>query len=174
VYNYITSILKEKHKEESLFTDFPSFYSQHLSLVKSLVYNLCGNFHTEDIIQEIFLQLWKNRKKFKGDSHIKTWVYRVSYNKTIDYIRKHKEIYEEYNFEDSIEDNHDIKDLIQKSLLKMDVEKRILIILSAFEGETIEEISKSLKIKKGTVKSRLHYAKKELKEILKKEGVKYE
>mgnify|MGYP003553817947 CR=1 FL=1 len=68
---------------------FESIYNQH----KILVYNLALNYlqNTEDaeeITQDVFVQLHHSLSEFKEQSSLKTWIYRITINKSLDFIKK--------------------------------------------------------------------------------------
>lgn len=61
----------------------------------TLIYNFVGQFvgygaTAEDIVQETFIKVWKNLKKFDQTKKFKPWLYRIARNTTFDYLRKHK------------------------------------------------------------------------------------
>ena len=122
-----------------------------------------------DITQQCWLVIIKGLRKLDDPLCFRAWVYRIATNKSIDYLNKkikHKQI----NL-DSIEvncyqekDDSGAKELIQR--LKED--SRVVLSLYYFEQLNIFEISVVLNIPQGTVKSRLHNARKELKELWQK------
>ena len=62
---------------------------------KTMVYNLALSFlqnteDAEDITQEVFIEVYNSFYKFKGNSTISTWIYRITVNKALDFIRKKK------------------------------------------------------------------------------------
>lgn len=62
---------------------------------KSTIYSVCymfadNNMLTNDLFQEVLINLWMGFEKFRGDSSLRTWVYRVSMNTCISYRRKKK------------------------------------------------------------------------------------
>jgi len=62
---------------------------------KTMVYNVVLSFlqnteDAEDITQEVFIEVYRSINKFKGNSSISTWIYRISVNKSLDFLRKKK------------------------------------------------------------------------------------
>jgi len=60
---------------------------------KTMVYNLILSFlqnteDAEDVTQEVFIEVFRSLNKFKGNSTISTWIYRISVNKSLDFLRK--------------------------------------------------------------------------------------
>jgi len=122
-----------------------------------------------DVTQQSWLGIIKGLRKLHDPASFKAWAYRITTNKSIDWIRKNKAV-KQINF-DEIQDHQQTekKDTGLKELLqKLDVRKRAVISLYYFEQLSIPEVSAALKIPKGTVKSRLSKARKELKELYQK------
>ncbi len=122
-----------------------------------------------DIVQETFIKIWKNIKKFDLDRNFKTWIYTIANRTTIDYLRKTKSINfseldnEELKFDESIPDDELLPDeifekaenikLIQQSLLQLSLENRTILLLHHGEEMTFEEISTITDKPMNTVKS---------------------
>lgn len=122
----------------------------------------------EDILQNVFLKLWKYEKDFGNDTHIDKWLTLVCVNESKNYIkspfRKRNvsldEAGEAYSFK---EDNS--YDLFN-AVMSLPKKERTVIHLFYYEDMTIKDISSVLKVKESSVKTRLHRARKKLKEIL--------
>jgi len=133
-------------------------------------YNLTGDSEAAwDITQDSWLGIVKGLRKLHDPANFKAWAYRITTNKSIDWIRKSKAVKQV-----SIEEIKDApykenKDTDVKELMaKLDVRKQVVLNLYYFEQLSVPEISVALKIPQGTVKSRLHKARKELKELWQK------
>ena len=130
-------------------------------------YNLTGNVDASwDITQESWLSIIKSLRKLHDPARFRAWAYRITTNKSIDWIRKNKTVkrvgLEEIQEQQSIQKKDSgIKELLEK----LDIGKKVVLSLYYFEQLTVPEISTALKIPKGTVKSRLHNARKELKKL---------
>ena len=130
-------------------------------------YNLTGDTDAAwDITQESWLGIIKGLRKLQDPANFKAWAYRITTNKSIDWIRKSKAV-KQIGIEEIQDHQHKAKkDCGLKELLdKLDVRKRVVLNLYYFEQLSIPEISAALKIPKGTVKSRLDSARKELREL---------
>lgn len=133
-------------------------------------YNLTGDSEAAwDITQESWLGIIKGLRKLHDPANFKAWAYRITTNKSIDWIRKSKAV-KQISIEDLQDHQHEAKhDIGIKELLeKLDIRKQVVLSLYYFEQLSIPEISVALKIPKGTVKSRLYKARKELKELYQK------
>ena len=132
----------------------------------------------EDAAQETFVKIYKNLGKFKGDALFSTWVYRIALNTCKNYRRswwsrlKKKAVHldapidtEEGEYTPEIGDErlspekelkrHTLADAIQKALATLSPHHKELIIMRDIQGMGYEEISATLSISLGTVKSRL-------------------
>jgi RNA polymerase sigma-70 factor (ECF subfamily) len=130
-------------------------------------YNLTGNSEAAwDITQDSWLGIIKGLRKLHDPANFKAWAYRITTNKSIDWIRKSKAV-KQISVEEIQDHQHkEKKDTGVKELLeKLDIRKQAVLNLYYFEQLTVPEISVALKIPKGTVKSRLNSARKELKKL---------
>lgn len=67
--------------------------NRHLKPVYIFVYRLVGSqSEAEDVTQVVFVKIWKNIKKFDTKKSFKTWMYRITHNTAIDYLRKKKAV----------------------------------------------------------------------------------
>jgi RNA polymerase sigma-70 factor (ECF subfamily) len=133
-------------------------------------YNMTGDAEAAwDITQESWLGIIKGLRKLQDPASFKAWVYRITTNKSIDWIRRNRKV-KKIGLEEIHEQQcTEKKDAGLKELLeKLDMKKRAVLNLRYFEQLSIPEIGIALKIPKGTVKSRLHSARKELKELYQK------
>ena len=122
-----------------------------------------------DITQESWLGIIKGLRKLHDPADFKAWAYRITTNKSIDWIKKDKAVKHISIEEVQGHQYREKKDIGVKELLeKLDIRKRAVLSLYYFEQLNISEISVALKIPAGTVKSRLHNARKELKELWQK------
>ena len=133
-------------------------------------YNLTGNADASwDITQDSWLGIIKGLRKLQDPARFKAWAYRITTNKSIDWIRKSKAVKRVSLEEIQERQSSRKKDSGVKELLeKLDIEKKVVLSLYYFEQLTVPEISVALKIPKGTVKSRLYSARREFKELYQK------
>ncbi len=130
-------------------------------------YNLTGNSEAAwDITQESWLGIIKGLRKLHDPAKFRSWAYRITTNKSIDWMKKTKSVKQISIEEIEEQQSSQKKDTGVKELLeKLDMRKKVVLSLYYFEQLSVPEISAALKIPKGTVKSRLHSARKELKEL---------
>lgn len=122
----------------------------------------------EDIMQEVFLKLWKTNKEFNSEEHLEKWLTITCINKCKDHFRipfiKNSAALEDakdlYTF-DTIK-NFDVFNAI----MSLPQKERLVVHLFYFEDMSVEEISEATKVKSSAVKTRLHRARNNLKTIL--------
>jgi RNA polymerase sigma-70 factor, ECF subfamily len=130
-----------------------------------------------DVAQETFIRAHRNLASFLGESSFYTWLYRIAVNVAIDFRRRHTRRGEVVQAEPVDENIADPARAIEPSaaVAKKELGARILatideltpehkaaIILREIEGLSYEDISRVMQCSKGTVMSRLHYARKKL------------
>lgn len=130
-------------------------------------YNLTGDSEVAwDVTQESWLGIIRGLRRLNDPANFRAWAYRIVTNKASDWIKKKRRdkstsIEELSDCEQVAKKNTDVRELLSK----MDMNRQVVLSLYYLEQLSIAEISVALKIPKGTVKSRLHNARKELKEL---------
>jgi RNA polymerase sigma-70 factor (ECF subfamily) len=152
-------------------------------MVFSLCLRVLGNVDdAEDCAQEVFVRIFQKLDTFKGDSKISTWVYRVAYNAALDAARSKARRDKKISFraagdmgadpEDPREDpekralGRERDDAVQKALLALQPDQRIVLALCDIEGRSYDEISEMTGVPIGTVKSRINRGREKLRETL--------
>ena len=122
-----------------------------------------------DVTQQSWLGIIKGLGKLHDPANFKAWAYKITTNKAINWIRKYRSA-KKVSFDDIQEPQHKTKEDtgIKDLLEKLDIRKQAVLGLYYFEQLNISEISTAFNIPKGTVKSRLYNARKELKELYQK------
>ena len=129
----------------------------------------------EDLTQELFLKIMKNAQAFSAGRSFTTWVYSIAHNMCKNEYRKketrlkHHEMSKGNNFitEASNPDLKRFKTALHQCTSELSEEKRSLFLLRFQENLSVPEISSILNIAEGTVKSRIFYLLKEMKDKLK-------
>ena len=142
-----------------------------------------------DISQEAFIKAYRQLRNFRGDSRFSVWMYRLTYNLCIDFLRKKPKadvISLDYESESGDVTSLEIPDLrnlpedsairgemrknIAESIKELPLKHREMITMREITGMSYEEIATTLSMNVGTVKSRLARARLKLIEILKEKG----
>ena len=127
----------------------------------------------EDIMQNVFIKLFENLDSFRGDSDIKTYLYRMTVNRTIDYIRSQALRNNKLELIERPEPpKSNAASVILDSLLeKLSPDLRTPILLAEIGGFSYKEISAIMKMNIGTVKSRINRGMSRLKTYADKEAL---
>ncbi len=167
------------------FEELISRYETKLSRYIARIANFSEE-ENEEILQEIFIKVWKNINSFSADLKFSSWIYRIAHNETISIFRKAKsrgistqvELTEELFIPDKIDFVKELDDKIssqniQNILLEMDTKSREILVLKFLEEQSYEEISDILKLPLGTIATRINRAKKSFRELLTTLNIKF-
>jgi RNA polymerase sigma-70 factor (ECF subfamily) len=150
------------------------------------VYRLVDNAEdAQDVVQEAFLHAYQSLDSFKGDSLFFTWLYRIAVNTAISLKRKRRAMVRMdsgRNGEPTI-DPIDVSEenqpgyaleqaeqgrRVREALARLSPEHRAVLVLKDMEGQKYEAMAELLQVPIGTIRSRLHRARLELRELLEK------
>ncbi|MCX7019534.1 MAG: sigma-70 family RNA polymerase sigma factor [bacterium] len=169
---------------------FDEMISAHQDRVLNTAFRLMGNYDDAlDLTQEVFLNCFRKIGTFKGDSALSTWLYRITVN-----VAKNRWKYqqsrglnrtvsidaplttEDENRINQVADaqptarkvasDHEAMTNLDKYLHRMTDEHRIVLVLRYIEVLSYEEIADILRLSLGTVKSRIHRARTELRDLM--------
>jgi RNA polymerase sigma-70 factor (ECF subfamily) len=145
--------------------------------VIDVVYRMCGDaILAEDAAQDAFIRAWYSLHNFKAGSSFRNWLYRIAVNAAIDSLRRERpqsDIDEMElaapleRMEAQMEARERIR-IVRRAVQALPTASRVVLILREYHGLTYQEISDVLEISKGTVMSRLNYARNRLAEQLSK------
>jgi len=159
---------------------YQQLYRRHEAQVRSTLYQLCGPSHLDDLVQEVFLRVWKGLPKFRQASQFSTWLYRIVWNVASTERRQLAQAYERqqtlYQTVGTSPDNSDLmhlhyQDLVRRGLAKLSLDHRAVLVLHDLEDVPQKEVAKILSVPVGTVKSRLFHARAAMRKFLQAEGV---
>ncbi len=128
----------------------------------------------EDILQTVFLELFRSLPTFKNRSKFSTWLYRLVYNVALQQIRRRRILPGQVDVEKvldhlagttpnplQISEQKEMIELIAQALDSLGPKKRTVLVLHDIEEFSLDEVAKRVGTGKLTVKSRLYYARKE-------------
>lgn len=146
----------------------------HESLAKHIRQKINNPHDAEDILQDVFIKIYKNIHSIKDPSKIKSWIYQIANNTIIDYYRKRKDTPTEAEFleKSSIEEddsdnlNDEICQCLRTMISELPVTQQNAIKQYNLEGKTHKEISKEADISISGSKMRVQRGKENLKETL--------
>lgn len=150
-------------------------YFQHLYLRYSpLVYNKCISLSNDkdiaqDLTHDIFLKVFLNLSNFKGNAKFSTWLYSITYNFCIDFLKKERkqvdkkdEIVDISDEEDEIYEKEllDIKvDKLERVLNTISIENKLTLLMKYQDDYSIKEMQEMLNLSESAVKMRIKRAK---------------
>lgn len=176
---------------------FDSLMRTYRDRVFSMVIGLTGNAaDAADITQDVFIKAFTNIQKYNFRSSFFTWIYRIAVNEAFNHQRKARSkkmnLFErilpntssdaaEKTQEERLAElsarntdhrqsqalNNELQSQLDKAMMELSEEHRAALVLTEIEGLSLSEAAEVLGTNEGTVKSRLHYAKKRLQTLLK-------
>jgi len=151
--------------------------------IYATIYHMTSNHEdANDLAQEAFIKAYSALKSFKGGSSFYTWLYRIAFNKTINFLKQRKNKYHlslndiDFNAEHDpdlmalISDKTPTREVglselqkkLNEALLKLSEPHRMVVVLHDVQGQSHDEIAEIMGCNIGTVRSRLFYARQQL------------
>lgn len=157
-------------------------YARHHVRVYRFILRLVGNTTTaEDLISEVFLDVWRQAAKFEARSAASTWLMAIARFKALSMLRRKPEEELDEETAEAIEDpaddpettvqKKDKGEILRKCLSALSSDHREIIDLVYYHEKSVEEVAEMVGIPEATVKTRMFYARKRLSELLKAAGV---
>lgn len=135
----------------------------------------------EDVLAEVFLDVWRQADRFEGRSAVSTWLLSIARFKALSQTRKRTEAPLDEDYAAGIVDEGDDPEIdvakrdkaavLRQCLEKLSVEHREVIDLVYYHEKSVEEVAEIVGIPQATVKTRLFYARQKLAEICKRAGI---
>jgi RNA polymerase sigma factor (sigma-70 family) len=167
-------------------------YSQLLDDFKQKVFGTCISFvpnkeDAEDIAQDVFVEVFKSINKFKGDSKLSTWIYRITTNKCLEFIRRKNtkkrfaflqsitgnaipfdktNYFTEMNHPGILLENKELNTTLFKAINSLPESQRIVFTLHKIDGKSYQEVTEITKKSLSSVESIMFRAKKNLQSLL--------
>jgi RNA polymerase sigma-70 factor (ECF subfamily) len=177
----LVSLLKKREEEA-----FRVLMRRYQDKVFGIAYGITlDREESLDIVQEVFVKVYERIHTFRGESKLSTWLHRITVNLCLNWKRRWKrrfrwhhepieaeEISKKADVDgkdqrpDALYEKKELEQILWRCLREIPETARAVFVLKEVEGLSYDEIAKALKIRKGTVSSRLFYARKKLKESL--------
>lgn len=160
---------------------YQQLVERYSSRIRGAAFDILRNREeAEDITQETFVKAYISIQSFKGDSSFYTWLFRIAYNLAIDLKRKQtRRGGEHLEFDESKDVNRssvekpdealmrkELGETVQAALSELSDEHRAALVLREVDGLSYDEISDAIGVPRGTVMSRIFYARKALQKRL--------
>jgi RNA polymerase sigma-70 factor (ECF subfamily) len=126
---------------------------------------------SEDLVQEVFFRILKYRHSYRVDTPFRAWMYQIARNARLDHLRKRRpETSWEPEMSPAIEPTDTAQQsqeavLLRRALMQISEDKREVLVLSRFQDMKYEEIAQLLGCEVNTVKTRVHRALQDLRQI---------
>jgi RNA polymerase sigma-70 factor, ECF subfamily len=163
------------------FAAFDRLILKYRSRVHAIIYNLTSNREdAADLAQDTFIKAFQSIQRFQGQSSFFTWLYRIAVNSTLSHLRKNRMrsffSLERINSDEPVAQEivaalteksgaeketyvHELQDKLNEAMQKLSIKHRTVVTLFEIDGLSHEEIAEITGSSVGTVRSRLHYAK---------------
>ena len=169
---------------------FEKLVLENQTRVYNLALRMVGNEEDAfDMSQEAFIKAYNSIGNFRGDSRFSVWLYRLTTNVCLDFLRaenrknhssltylsdedddKELDIPDERFSPETIAEKKELREAVHKGLMSLPNDYRAILLLREIDGLSYDEIAKILSLEEGTVKSRIFRARKRLCAILSAEG----
>ncbi len=140
--------------------------------VFSLAARIAGPNDAEEVAQEAFIRIYRGLAKFRGDSALDTWIYRLAVNAALSHIDRRparaegEEVLAQVAAADAPPRDPRLQARLERALAALPAGYRAVIVLHDVEGLSHEEIGEILGCRTGTSKSQLHKARARMRELL--------
>lgn len=170
----LTALLQDVHTRREAFADLVKRYQRPVyGIVRKMV---ISHDDADDIVQDVFVKVWHNLDKFKGESSLFTWIYRIATNESLQFLRKKRnrqwlggsvsEELAERLVSDKFIDGDEVQMRLQKAILTLPDKQRLVFNLRYFEELSYEEIAAITETSVGSLKASFHHATKKIEEFL--------
>lgn len=165
---------------------FELLYEKNITKALQTSYLIVNNKSlAEDIVQEAFIECYRDIKYLKHSEAFKSWFYKILLRNSWRLSKREKRHKtEELNldslkivesdFDSKVFESMDLENIVQKSIGNLNAKLRNIVILYYFNDMSVKEITKVIGCFEGTVKSRLYTARKILKKELEASGARFE
>lgn len=157
------------HHENDLELLFAGIFKTYEYRLHTLALKLTkSDLFAKDIIQEVFLKLWEHRQSIHSIDNIEAWLYRLTENKVIDFMRKaaangrlKEALWNKLPANQATEHTVEVKEydhIIQKAIDQLPPQRKLIYYLNREEGLNYQQIANELHISRHTVKNQLSTA----------------
>ena len=171
---FIETLLNPK-TQQAAFKQLVFQYQKPLyNHIRNIVLN---HDDADDVLQNTFIKVFRNLSKFKGESKLFSWIYRIATNESLQQLNKLKRMQKsdegsEYHLQNLVAENasadaDEIQVLLQKAIQSLPEKQKLVFTLRYYDDLPYEEISKIVEMSVGTLKTNYHYAKQKVEDYIK-------
>ena len=157
------------------------FARHHVRIYRYVLRLIRDEMAAEDVISEVFLDVWRQANRFEGRSAVSTWLIAIARFKALSMLRKRREDGLDDEMAEKIEEPSDDPGLatekrdkgqkLRQCLAALSPEHREVIDLVYYHEKSVEEVARIVGIPENTVKTRMFYARKKLGELCRIAGI---
>jgi len=157
------------------------FARHHVRVYRFVLRLVRNEAVAEDLVSDVFLDVWRQAGKFEGRSAASTWILSIARFKALSALRRKGEqeldeataetIVDEADDPQATMEKKDKSEILRKTIASLSAEHREIIDLVYYHEKSVEEVAQIVGIPEATVKTRMFYARKRLGELLKAQGV---
>lgn len=141
--------------------------------IRRMVYS-----HTEsnDLLQNAFIKVWQNLDKFRAQSSLYTWIYRITTNEVLQWLRKTKHEHSDiHSVSESLFATHgssfgytegEIEQILYEAISTLPEKQKLVFQMRYFDEMSYHQIAEVLKTSEGALKASYHHAVKKIEKIL--------
>jgi len=143
--------------------------------VAAVVKGMLGDVpEADDVGLEVFIRFYNSASKFRGDSHLKTYLTRIAINLSLNELKSRKKKYmssiddtirESASISDEFSDK-EIKDVVDMGMERLEAKFKSVLVLRLIQGYSTKEVAETLNLPLGTVLSRLSRAQQKLRDVI--------
>ncbi|MCK4661233.1 MAG: RNA polymerase sigma factor [Bacteroidales bacterium] len=171
----LLDIFRDKERSNYAFNLIVRKYTERLYWhIRKIV---IGHDDTDDVLQNTFIKVFKGLEKFRADSQLYTWMYRIATNESITFLKQKRRRFfipmvdVENQLTNSLESDEyfngdELQLKLQKAILKLPEKQRLVFNMKYFEEMKYEEMSEILNTSVGGLKASYHHAVKKIEKII--------
>lgn len=163
-------------------TALQALYARHsVKIFRFVARMLRDDAKAEDVVSEVFIDVWKTAARFEARSAVGTWLLTIARNKAISALRRRRDQELDEDTASAIpdeSDNPEVRmqklgkaDLLRQCITRLSAEHREVIDLVYYHEKSVEEVAAIVGIPEGTVKTRMFHARKRLSELAQAAGI---
>lgn len=174
--NILLQLFEDESAREAAYTALIRKYQQKLYWhIRRMVIN---HDDTDDILQLVFIKVWRNLNKFKGNSSLYTWLYRIATNESLTWLDKEKKrksisidsdegmMAEKLEAEKGFDINK-VEWQLQRAIQSLPEKQRVVFTLRYYDEMPYDEMAEVLDTSAGALKASYHHAVKKVEEYIK-------
>ncbi len=172
--------LKKQSTRKAAFSELVASYQERLYWhIRKMVMN---HEDANDILQNVFIKVWRNIGNFREESSLYTWLFRIATNETITFINQQKkknnwslndeqEFLKENLADDPYFDGNEVERMLEEAILSLPDKQRLVFNMKYFEEIKYQQMAEILETSVGALKASYHHAVKKIETFVKNKEI---